>query len=245
MDSPEYKLTKELLPVPLDAAVVHTQIVIALNELDAACYSSCVEPAFRSRFTEILKLYDHYQQLVLQGSSMNISCKSGCSYCCYHWVEDVNSFEAEIIAEYIKEKKAYKVNKITRMCQNDLRELERLQHIVSERLDQPYDNLEAGEIDDVDLLLSVFYQMKRPCPLLDSNGSCMVYPVRPLTCRIYMSFTDPGHCSPEYINDDEVSTYLLNLEENANEILDKLHYRYSKFSDDTGLRSLLLQYLSR
>jgi Fe-S-cluster containining protein len=80
--------------------------------------------------------------------------------------------------------------------------------------------------------------------LLGDDGTCCVYPVHPLTCRIYVSFSEPHRCDPDYINEDAVPTALLDLEEQANRILDSLHFRYRRFGDDTGLRSLLASYLS-
>ncbi len=242
MDSSDYQLKKDPLDVPKQALEVHRKIVSALKNLESLdC--SCLDPLFVAGFSDVLSLYQIFQQLVIAHSSMNVSCKQGCSYCCYHWVEDVNSFEAEIIADYIKRNMPEKVNSIIEICKDDTAELERLLNVVSAKISESKDD-EADQIDEFELLLTVFYQMKRPCPLLDDNNSCSVYPVRPLTCRVYMSFADPLHCSPEYINDEEVSTYLLNLEEDANEILDRLHFRYRKDENDTGLRSMLIGYLT-
>jgi len=243
MNSAENDNTKSLLPVPSEALDVHRNIISRLIDLEHLTCSSCLDPAFQDAFLEILKLYQNYQNIIVKNSSRSISCKVGCSHCCYHWVEDVNSFEAEIIADYIKKNMTERIASIINDCTSDQNELERLYEIVAGRLNE-CNKEDLSVLDEIDILLSVFYQMKRPCPLLDSSGCCLVYPVRPLTCRIYLSFSDPSHCSPEYINDDEISTYLLNLEENASEILDRLHYRFQKYENDTGLRSLLIKYLS-
>ncbi len=239
------KLPSELygdkIPVPEAAARIHWQIVSKLTCLERANLSKCLAPQFRESFNDILELFEQYQKLVLKNSKIACTCDKRCFSCCFHWVEDVNSFEAEIIAHYINVNMPDKIPDIINCCVEDQSELERLYALVQKRLTQEQDN-EA--IDEVDLLLSVFYQARRLCPLCDSDGLCMVYPVRPLTCRIYMSFSDPGLCDPSYINDEYIPTYLLNLEEAANDILDRLHFKYQKFREDTGLRSLLIKYLS-
>lgn len=233
------ELYGEKIPVPEEAARVHRQIVSKLTCLEKSNFSSCLDPRFREGFNDILELFEQYQKLVLENSSIVCTCGKRCCSCCFHWVEDVNSFEAEIMAHYISINMPDKIPHIIKSCIEDQAELERLYALVQKRLAREQDEA----IDEIDLLLSVFYQARRLCPLCGSDGLCMIYPVRPLTCRIYMSFSDPGLCDPSYINDEYIPTYLLNLEEAANDILDRLHFKYQKFREDTGLRSLLIKYL--
>jgi hypothetical protein len=72
----------------------------------------------------------------------------------------------------------------------------------------------------------------------------MIYPVRPLTCRMYLSTSDPLRCNPDYIHASLTPTMIIDLSEEANRILDRLHFRFQRFDGDTGLRSLLLKHLS-
>jgi Fe-S-cluster containining protein len=233
------ELYGEKIPVPEEATGIHKQIVAKLTCLEKSNFSSCLDPRFRAIFNDVLKLFERYQKLVLEHSKIICTCNKGCCSCCFHWVEDVNSFEAEIIADFIRVNMPDRIPHIINSCIEDQAELERLYVLVQKRLAREQDEA----IDEIDLLLSVFYQARRLCPLCDTDGLCMVYQVRPLTCRVYMSFSDPGHCDPSYINDEYIPTYLLNLEETANDILDRLHFKYQKFRGDTGLRSLLIKYL--
>lgn len=235
------ELYGETLPVSNEAKEIHQKIVSLLTILEQKGYSSVLKSDFKKSYFEILNLFDLYQKLVLQNSSVKCTCQRKCRSCCFHWVEDVNSFEAELIADYIRTTQSSQIPTIVNRCLEDQKELERLFTFVQSSMSNRAES--DDEIDEVDLLLSVFYQAKRPCPLLDSEGSCSIYPVRPLTCRVYMSFSDPVLCDPAYINDEIVPTYLLNLEEEANDILDRLHFKYQRFEGDTGLRSLLIKYL--
>lgn len=231
---------KQPLPIPESARAIHKQIVEKLTWIERMEPLSCLEPLFLKNYSEVLDLFEKYRTQVLLHSKKTPSCSCGCAQCCRHWVEDVNSFEAEIIAGYIRKNFPERIPIIIERCKKDEEELKRLERIVFSKAAR---EIETGRIDEVDLLLSVFYQARRPCPLLEPDDSCSIYPVRPLTCRIYMSFSDPSHCDPDYINSEDIPTYLLDLEESACDILDRLHFRYLRFSDDTGLRSLVPKYL--
>ncbi|NLW33809.1 MAG: hypothetical protein GXY77_20360 [Fibrobacter sp.] len=232
----------DILPLSKKASLILSEIAEKLEALLYADEVSCLTRNFRKCIAEIMVRFSEYQNEVLRYSKLKKSCKKGCSYCCCHWVEDVNSFEMDIIADYIKTNIPEKIEEIIRSCKADIQELERVDEIVNIKLSKLSGNEKVG-IDQVDLLLSVFYQLERKCPLLASDGSCMIYDIRPITCRIYMNFSDPFLCKPGYINKDNVVTCLLDLNEKSNNLLDQLHFKYLRFRGDTGLRSLLVKYL--
>jgi Fe-S-cluster containining protein len=231
---------KELLAIPDDAAGIHSEIVNLLNQLETANCPSCLDQEFKLHYFKILELFELYQNVIVKNSQYSSGCKRGCSSCCNHWVEDVNSFEAEIIVEYIRKYYPDRIRDIIDQCKEDVRLLNHIEELTLKKIDT-CDTEKT--IDHIDLVLSVFYQMKKPCPLISDTGACSIYTVRPLTCRIYMSFSDAALCNPEYQDQENIATYLLNLEENANTILDRLHFRYQRFAGESGLRSLLLKHL--
>jgi Fe-S-cluster containining protein len=234
---------KPLLPVPPAALEIHDSIVDKLREILALKCTSCLDQGFRTRLDSILDCLEHYQQVVIDTAGLERSCYKGCGNCCFHWVEDVNSFEAEIIADTVRRFPPQDIVRILAVAAEDARQMESLDTIVEEKYASEGADI-SEEIDRIDLLLSSFYQLKRPCPLLDKNGTCLVYAVRPLTCRVYMSFSEVWRCSPDYINDGDVPTYLLDMEESANMLLDELHFKFLRYNEDTGLRSLLVKYLT-
>jgi hypothetical protein len=61
---------------------------------------------------------------------------------------------------------------------------------------------------------------------------------------MYVSFSDPFRCSPDDINEGDTPTYLFDLEEEADALIDALHFKFLRFEGDSGLRSLLVKYLS-
>jgi Fe-S-cluster containining protein len=233
----------EPLPIPSSAYAVHLEIVKLLKELNRLANPSCISMPFLQAWKEQLVLFERYQFEISSASSLHVACAKGCSACCGHWVDEVYSFEGEMIADFLKKKHNDKIPSIADRCREDTAVLDQLKGLVEEKISATAPGeAEAERIDAQDLLLSVFYQMNRPCPLLD-RGVCSIYEVRPLTCRKYVSFSDPRFCRPESINEGEAATYLFGLENDALELLETLHKKYAKFDGEYGLRALLLKYL--
>jgi Fe-S-cluster containining protein len=236
------KARKGILPVPSRARALQRTMVKRLTSLLSGRAASCLDAAFRRSWEEIVALLEEYQQSIISASGMERSCAKGCADCCCHWVEDVNSFEAEIIASFLKKRCPDKLPGIIEACRRGNARLERLDELVDEKL-AAVNKKAHRRIDGVDLLLASFYQLQEECPLL-LNNECMIYPVRPITCRMYISFSDPVRCNPDYINKGAPPTYLFDPEEAVDRLIDKLHFKFMKFEGDTGLRSLLVKYLS-
>jgi Fe-S-cluster containining protein len=235
----------EPLPTPPAARATHARIVALLQGMAAGASRSPLVREFRRPFREFLSLLGQFQRQVVAGSRRRVSCRRGCAACCLHWVEDVNSFEAEIIAAYIRRRLPGEIPGILAACRADVAAMERLETLTTAKLRAARRDLTLGvtQIEQVDLMLASFYQLRRPCPLLDARGECRVYRVRPITCRIYCSFSAPQCCDPDYINDDDVPTCLINVGEDASSLLDDLHFRHDRSGGDTGLRSLLVKLL--
>lgn len=242
------------LPVPPAARKTHNKIFEQLTALSGSTARSCREAEFKRTWKETLDLIDRYQKEIASASRLTISCAEGrgtdgrrtegCTACCCHWVEDVNSFEAELIAEHLERVFPERIRLIIEQCGRDEETLIKLNAIVEGKLGDFNSRGLLNNADPVDLLLASFYRQQIPCPLLDGK-LCIAYPVRPLTCRMYVSFSAPAHCCPDTIDEGEVPTYLFDLEEEADAIIDRLHFKFLKFENDTGLRSLLAKYLRR
>jgi len=234
---------KENLPVPPAAVAVNKEIVVLLEQLVSLRIASPCSPEFVAVYEKILTLFSLYQQRIIDDYGRRPTCAKGCSLCCNHWVEDVYSFEAEIIAAYIRKQFPEKVEAIIRRCAGNEKEIARLDDIVQQKLAEHSANKEVADIDPADLVLASYYQLQRPCALVSQDGVCAIYPVRPLTCRIYTSFSDVTRCRAEYINEKDIPTYLLDLQEDASKLLDTLHETYNRYNK-SGLQAVLIDYLS-
>ncbi len=236
--------TREPLPVPESARAIQQLIIVRLESLVKGTFSSALDPGFQDVWREVLTLADHYQEAITGNARRSVTCAAGCFSCCCHWVEDVNSFEAEAIAAWLRRSAQGRIGAIIDRCNRDNAALSQLNSLVEAKI-AVLDPAITEAIDPTDLLLASFYRLRKPCPLLEGNSrSCLVYPIRPLTCRLYVSFSNPVKCSPGYSDDNDIPAYLFDLEQCADELIDALHCKFMKFEGDTGLRSLLLKYLA-
>ncbi len=232
------------LPPPnKKARALHGKIIIQLKNLLSRNAASALDPVFKAGYSTILELFAAYQREIIASSDYRVTCGKNCPLCCFHWVADVYSFEAAMIGEYIQNHLPQNIPAMCAALREDARLLQTLDDMLDERVlkDARPDTLR--ELDRDDLLLEGFYQLRRPCALLDERGACTVYAVRPMSCRSYVSFSDPLLCDPDTIYYHEALTCLCTLEPQADELLEELHARYDRCEGDTSLRTLLPYYL--
>ena len=235
---------KPLLSIPPSAEKIHADIIKILREIIDSNYSDCKDDRFQRAYQGAMNLYDDYQRVSVAASGDALACRAGCWICCCHYAEDVYSFEAEIISSHVKKLPAEIRARIEKSCERAVYEFERVKEIVRKKLAQDEYKPLSEESDPDEILLNSYYQLKNRCPFLDEKNRCVIYPIRPLTCRAYINLGDPSVCPPEMINEADTVTYILDLDDEANDILDELHFRYEIYPEDTSLCSLVLKYLS-
>jgi Fe-S-cluster containining protein len=231
--------------VPAPAARLEKQIIKILRRLIKLSYTSCLDISFRSGYEKALALFSQYQDAILAGYPLKMTCGPRCGDCCYHWPEDTYSFEVQYIAEFLKKNRRNDISAICATLGEDIAILGRTKKSVSARLSDPAQKAALSDIDPYDIALSSFYRLKRPCPLLTGDGSCSIHSMRPLTCRVYISFSSKEYCKPSRIASDKALTYLLDLEQDASDLFDQLHFMYDIFDGDTGFRSMLYRSLTK
>lgn len=105
--------------------------------------------------------------------NISIDCKKGCSWCCN---QPIFATGHEMLFAWEFMKLNFKQDEINATVQ------------------RAFDNYQKrGRLGEKELMAS-----KMPCPLL-KNGACTIYPARPLTCRIYLSMSEPS-CHSFYSN---------------------------------------------
>ena len=233
---------KELLVISPLAAELDSKMLHTANMMFERADLAPSSEGFRKYWLEFLDIFERYQKQVIKDNAVTPTCKSGCAFCCMHWVEDVYSFEAMIIASELKTCfDADNLEIIRGNLAHDESELNRIAAIIDDKLSTMSQGEE--ELDYEELLLASFYQLSHQCPLVDESGQCCIYDHRPITCRAYCNFGSSDICRPENINNPgEVSTYLLEPGEKVSLILDELHLRFNSIGT-TGLRSALLKLL--
>jgi Fe-S-cluster containining protein len=231
--------------VPPAARIIEDEIVSILTRLVKRPYPSCLDKEFRSGYSSVLDLFSVYQENVLAAYPLAANCTKGCGICCNHWPEDTYSFEVRLIADHLRTHRPYEIDGIVELLKADIRCLQNIKRTVEGGFKDRAGRDPCAGIDPYDVVLSSFYQFNRPCPLLDKNGSCTIYAIRPFTCRVYISFSSPDLCRPESILGEKAMTYLLDLEKDASELFDRLHFMYDVFDGDTSLRSMLYRALTK
>ena len=231
-------------PVPASAKAIEKRIVTALKQLVCKAYPSCLDEQFRKKYDAIVSLFAQYQEQVLAKYPLPLTCGANCGVCCYHWPEDTYSFEVRYIADFIKKHRPKELPFIIKTLTDDCICIGHIKKAEKEKSKDPVYKKALGNADPYDLVLSSFYQFKRSCPLLSTNGSCSIYPIRPFTCRVYISFSPKEYCRPSRIASDKALTYLLDLEQNTSDLFDELHFMYDTFDGDTSFRSMLLKELT-
>jgi Fe-S-cluster containining protein len=238
-----------VLPEPPQATSaalkLEKEAITILKSLVKKQHSSCTSSAFRVGYERVLDLFGRFQKEVLDSYPLPVTCGAKCGACCHHWPEDTYSFEVEFIAEFLKKNVPRKIPGICKTLRADCDLLEKTRAIVAKKYSTKAMQKKLGDIDPYDLVLSSFYEQDRPCPLLTKDGSCSIHPIRPLTCRVYVSFSPKKYCEPAQIGSEAALTCLLDFEQDASDLFDQLHFMYDMFDGDTSFRSMLLAALQR
>lgn len=106
-------------------------------------------------------------------------CKKGCSHCCNIYM-DCTAVEAELIREYVisnfKEEEIENFKKVIGNTINDVPTYKDVLYL---------DNNNSVEL----------YSKKHiPCIFLSKENTCLIYEVRPLNCRKFITFSDSINC---------------------------------------------------
>ncbi|HEX7510242.1 MAG TPA: YkgJ family cysteine cluster protein [Chitinivibrionales bacterium] len=236
--------TKPVAAVSKTALRIQTAIIDRLKTLVKKQHATCLCQEFKRDYAHIMNLFQRYQKEILFVNNITVTCTKGCGVCCYHWAEDVYSFEVLRIVDFIKKYEPLRLKAINARLRGDVDQMQLLRKATRTAPTEVSAGKKTDPIDPYDIALSAFYQLKRPCPLLGSDGACTVYALRPLTCRIYVSFSPQKYCLPRFISSEATKTYLLDMENCAMELFDRLHFMYDRCDGDTSLRSMLLKLLN-
>lgn len=119
-----------------------------------------------------------------------IHCRNGCSGCCNLNVH-CSFVEVLAIAEQLTTEQRQTVT-------NHATQLEAL----------------AEDCDDLKSFLRRSRQQMDNCPFIDDNGSCSIYPLRPLSCRALLSTKQPHYCQLDFstLSSDEKQAFMASLD---------------------------------
>jgi Fe-S-cluster containining protein len=111
-----------------------------------------------------------------EAENIHVDCHMGCQWCC-HQAVFASTHEMIVLADYLEKRFSPKV------------------------LDEVKEKARAKEQHMAVLSPAETLKTSFPCPLL-RKGSCMVYPVRPMACRIYLSSNEKS-CYAKFQRPDD------------------------------------------
>lgn len=162
-----------------------------------------------------------YNSLVktLASKDEMITCRKGCTYCCFHYVA-VPLAHGIVIVDYLYNRKE--------SLKQFIHNYEKWHHkgydisdIIDHTRYQAFSSsMPINDIIETTRPLSIRYlDMDIPCPFL-TNNACLIYTVRPLPCSGQYSVSPPDRCAPataekafihQLIPDDEDLIRILQL----------------------------------
>lgn len=144
-------------------------------------------PYFK-RYEELVQAADQVFEKMNKQYPDCVSCKEGCSDCCYA-LFDLTLIEALYINQHFHERFAGQIRS----------ELQEKANLVDRKIArikrEAYKRLKNGE--DEQAILTDLATVRVRCPLLNNKDRCDMYELRPLTCRFYgipTAIAGKGHC---------------------------------------------------
>lgn len=170
------------------------------------------------KFTEAYHAaYMQYLDAVLPQQPRPIQCRPACGNCCHHYPMSVEPFE--LVHLYANLRKREDFISVMEACQ-----------FRSGLFDSLYEKELAslGSEDEAeDHALHDYFSQWKSCPFSNKVGDCMVYPIRPVSCRMYFSETDPMYCKPETLQTDKNESYIVYLPDSAEEAIYRISEHYA------------------
>ena len=173
-------------------------------------------PLIRNFTREYHRLFSEYLEAVLPQQPRPIQCRPACGNCCHHYPMSVEPFE--LLTLYGDLRGRNDLLDIMEACQVRSSLFSRM--FESRRTEAEKGEIADGEgqgsqmdLDDYaeDKALHDYFSAWNPCPFSDKKGDCTVYPLRPVSCRMYFSETDPKFCTPEHLQTPENDSYIVYL----------------------------------
>ena len=189
-------------------------------------------PLIREFTREYHRLFSEYLEAVLPQQPRPIQCRPACGNCCHHYPMSVEPFE--LLTLYGDLRGRNDLLDIMEACQVRSSLFSRM--FESRRMEAEKGEVADGEgqgsqmdLDDYaeDKALHDYFAAWKPCPFSDKAGDCTVYPLRPVSCRMYFSETDPKFCTPEHLQTPENDSYIVYLPDSIEDAVYGISEHYS------------------
>lgn len=184
--------------------------------------------------TALYERYQAWQEDQIQRNSLDVQCHAGCSTCCHQYPMGIHAYEILHLYLALKDRNDFKL--LLDACRT-----RRTNYL--EWLDFTLTAYPSPAWDDDDrqsLAQEHDFDDGQPCPFLDDAGLCSIHAVRPLTCRMFLSLSDPAYCTSELNTSEEARQILLPPEEAVTLRLWRLDRLLDSWGHDGSLYGSLL-----
>ena len=130
----------------------------------------------------------------LSSRAERITCRMGCTYCCFHYVA-VSIGHGIVIVDYL-----YKRKELLKLFVDNYEKWHHKGHYISDRIDRTRIHAFSSSMP-IDRVIAVtrplcerYLEMNIQCPFL-VNSECCIYDVRPLPCAGHYSVSPPDWCA--------------------------------------------------
>ncbi|MBB6248929.1 hypothetical protein HDE80_004002 [Rhodanobacter sp. A1T4] len=181
-----------------DGAVTRTSDGNFRAQFISVNHRNCIEVADSAHQAFDVRAARIKGSVTVRGQSREVACSAGCSHCCNLYVSATAS-ELLLIEGYIRALPTAEQDTIRMRVQIAAR------------------HAQGKSIAQRD-------SRRVRCPFLSAQGMCDIYPIRPLTCRAYISFDLPA-CAYDFQHPGKgtVVTRSGSLESIRNDMLTQLH----------------------
>jgi Fe-S-cluster containining protein len=141
------------------------------------------------------RLYDEYLLYVLRGlqkKGWRVYCVSGCAACCFNMPAGISSLEFLLIYDYVQQ-----TGQLEKFFRKNLESCQVLARVEGQAPAGRHKN-QSEDKERLEALLYEYGRVRHPCAFLTESQECVIYPVRPLACRIHFAFTPPEWCDPNH-----------------------------------------------
>jgi len=173
----------------------------------------------RKLYGKVLKAHQRYLQYKLnqlRKHGREPTCKRGCAFCCQFMPSGISALEVIFLYDEMHQQKHF-----SRTFRRFLERQEVIEEISADYRKREQSPVQKGRSVSEEILLE--YRQKRiPCPLLTTDGVCLLYSVRPFVCREYFSCSPPSWCDPSHPHYSQALRIAIPLPEDCQSMLDKI-----------------------
>lgn len=183
---------------------------------------------------DIHALYQAWQEDQVRRNALPVHCHAGCGTCCHQYPMGIHAFE--ILNLHLALREREDLPELLEACRRRRENYGQWLEFTLAAYPSP-----AWDDDDRQSLAQEHdFDDGQPCPFLAPDGLCSIHAVRPLTCRMFLSLSDPTFCTSELNTSEEAAQILLPPDEAVTLRLWRLDRLLDSWGHDGSLYGSLL-----